>query len=232
MQKYDTLDAYWHDIHDIPLLSEEEECCLAERIHAGDESAVEKLVTSNLRYVVSIARQYAEKSDEVSMDDLISEGNIALITAARKWQPEKEKSFVNYAQFDIKKAMLQAMPAQGTMVTLPKRNAESAKQIRRYSTDAPIHAGQTNTFGDLLKAGKPMTDDSAEDNDIGYALAKVLRYLDEKDKYIIKSFYGIGTADVKTMAEIGEELGLKRERVRQIRKKAERKMRRLLKTLN
>ena len=84
MQKYDTLDAYWHDIHGIPLLSEEEECCLAERIQAGDESAVEKLVTSNLRYVVSIARQYAEKSDEVSMDDLISEGNIALITAARK----------------------------------------------------------------------------------------------------------------------------------------------------
>lgn len=231
MQKYDTLDAYWHDIHKIPTLTEDEECSLSEKIQAGNEEAIDKLVTSNLRYVVSLARQYAEKAEDVSMDDLISEGNIALMVAARKWRPEKGKRFVNYASYDIKKAMEQAIPAQGSMVTLPKRDNEVGKNIRRYSTDAPVHVGQTNTFGDMLKAGKPMTDDAAEDNDVGYVLSKVLRYMDERDKYIIKSFYGIGTEDVKTMAEIGEELGLKRERVRQIRKKAERKMRKLIKSL-
>lgn len=229
MQKYDTLDAYWHDIHNIPSLTDEEERKLYEQIQAGDDKAIEKLVTSNLRYVVSIARQYAGKSDEISIDDLISEGNIALMMAARKWNPDKEPHFVNYAVYDVKKAMEQAIPAQGPMLTMPKRNPDLGKDMRKYSTDAPVHPGQTNSLGDMLKAGKPMTDDEAENDDISYSLAKVLKYLDEKEKKIIKCFYGIGTDDVKSMAEIGEEMGLKRERVRQIRKKAERRMRKLLK---
>ena len=213
MQKYDTLDAYWHDIHGIPTLSDDEERALSERIKEGDDKALDKLVTSNLRFVVSLARQYSMKTDDVSIDDLISEGNIALMMAARKWNPEKEPHFVSYAVHDVKRAMLQAVSQQDNTVTL----------------DAPAHQGQTNTRGDMQKAGKPMTDDATEDGENSQSLALAMRYLDDREKTIIKSFYGIGTEDTRTMAEIGEEMGLKRERVRQIRKTAERKIRKKLK---
>lgn len=225
--KYDTLDAYWQDIRNIPTISEEEEKKLAEQIKAGNERAIDKLVTANLRFVVSIARQYADKG--VSMDDLISEGNIAMMMAARKWDPEKNDKFVNYAVWDVRKAMEQALPEQGIMITLPKKNGEAMGDIRRFSTDAPMHPGQTNTLGDMLKAGKPMTNDEAENNEISYSLLRALRFLNEREKRVIVNFYGLGGVDHMTMAEIGEKTGLKRERVRQIRKTAERKMRRAMK---
>lgn len=215
MQKYDTLDAYWHDIHGIKTLSEEEERTLAERIKQGDEKALEKLVTSNLRFVVSIARQYSTKSEDVTIDDLISEGNIALMLAARKWNPDKEPRFVNYAVHDVKRAMFQVISQEDNTVTL----------------DAPAHPGQTNTRGDMQKAGKPMTDDATEEGEDSQSLALAMRYLDDREKRIIQSFYGIGTEDTRTMAEIGEDMGLKRERVRQIRKTAERKIRKKLKDI-
>lgn len=223
----DTLDAYWQDIKNIPLLSEEEEHRLAEQIQAGNERAIDKLVTANLRFVVSVARQYADK--DVSMDDLISEGNIAMMMAARKWNPQKDGKFVNYAVWDVRRAMEQAIPAQGPMITLPKNDAEAGKELRRFSADAPVHPGQTNTLGDMLKADKPMTDTAAEDNEISYSLMHALHVLNDREKDVIKSFYGIGGAEHLTMAEIGEEKGFTRERVRQIRKTAERKMRRVLK---
>lgn len=224
---YDTLDAYWQDIKNIPVLSDEEEHELAVKIQAGNERAIKKLVTSNLRFVVSIARQYADK--EVSMDDLISEGNIALMLAARRWNPEKDGRFVNYAVWDVRKAMEQALPVQGPMITLPKNDSETGHNLKRFSADAPLHAGQTNTLGDMLKAGKPMTDDAAEENEISYSLMKALHVLNDRERDIIKSFYGIGSSEHLTMAEIGEAKGFTRERVRQIRKTAERKMRRVMK---
>ncbi len=227
MNSFDTLDAYWQDIHKIPSLSDEEERLLAERIQQGDEVALDKLVTANLRFVVSVARQYADKG--LSMDDLISEGNIALMIAARKWQPKDDVRFVNYAVWDVRKAMQEALPEQAPMMTLPKKGSEEEKNIRRFSTDAPLHPGQTNTFGDLLKAGKPMTDDEVQSNEVSFALMQALRYLNEREQAIIIDFYGIGQEEHKTMAEIAEERGLKRERVRQIRKTAERKMRRIMK---
>lgn len=227
MQSFDTLDAYWQDIHNIPSLSDEEERALAERIQKGDERAIDKLVTSNLRFVVSIARQYADKG--LSMDDLISEGNIALMFAARKWQPNNEERFVNYAVWDVRKAMQEALPEQSTMITLPKKGSEEEKNMRRFSTDAPLHPGQTNTLGDMLKAGKPMTDDAAQDREVSFALMQALHVLNEREQAVITAYYGIGTEEHKTMAEIAEERGLKRERVRQIRKTAERKMRRVMK---
>lgn len=225
--KYDTLDAYWQDIRNIPCLSEEEEASLAEKIKNGNERAVDKLVTANLRFVVSVARQYADKG--LSMDDLISEGNIALMTAARKWDPAQNEKFVNYAVWDIRKAMEQALPEQGSMITLPKKDNNASKQIKRFSTDAPLHPGQTNTLGDMLKAGKPMTEDEAENNEISYSLMRALHFLNDREKKVVVAFYGLGGTDHMTMAEIGEANGLKRERVRQIRKTAERKMRRALK---
>lgn len=227
MQKYDTLDAYWQDIHNIPSLSDTEERELAVRIQNGDDAALDRLVTANLRFVVSIARQYAEKG--LSMDDLISEGNIALMLSARKWQPKDGERFVNHAVWEVRKAMEQALPEQGTMITLPKNTKPETRDVRRFSTDAPLHPGQTNTLGDMLKAGKPMTDDAVEDKEVSFALMQALKVLNERERIIIRDFYGIGTEGHKTMAEIASERGLKRERVRQIRKTAERKMRRVMK---
>lgn len=227
MQKYDTLDAYWQDIHKIPSLSEQEERELAVRIQSGDEAALDKLVTSNLRFVVSIARQYADKG--LSIDDLISEGNIALMLSARKWQPKGDERFVNHAVWEVRKAMEQALPEQGTMITLPKKTKVEENAIRRLSTDVPLHPGQTNTLGDMLKAGKPMTDDAVENKEVSFSLMQAMKVLNERELVIIRDYYGIGTEEHKTMAEIAEERGLKRERVRQIRKTAERKMRRVMK---
>lgn len=227
MQSFDTLDAYWQDIHKIPSLSDDEERALAARIQQGDTRAIDKLVTANLRFVVSIARQYADKG--ISMDDLISEGNIALMLCARKWQPKSDGRFVNFAVWDVRKAMEQALPEQGPMITLPKGGQVDAKEVRRFSTDAPLHPGQTNTLGDMLKAGKPMTDDAVETKETSFALTQALHHLNEREQTVIKAFYGIGKTEQKTMAEIAEEQGMKRERVRQIRKTAERKMRRVMK---
>lgn len=229
MKSIDLLDAYWHDIHKISNLSETEERQLHERIQAGDDKAIDQLVTSNLRYVVSIARQFASNTDDVSIDDLISEGNIAMLLAARKWDPDKEPRFVNYAVYDIKKAMQAALPQQGSMITLPKNQSTTDKSFRRFSTDAPVHPGQTNTFGDMLKAGKPLTDDEAENNEVNYAILVALQGLNAREQIIVKHYYGIGTDDKMTMTEIAERMQIKRERVRQIRKTAERKMRRIMK---
>ena len=227
MQSIDTLDAYWQEIHNIPSLSEEEEHALAARIAQGDEAAVTKLVTANLRFVVSIARQYADRG--LNMEDLISEGNIALMLSARRWKPKNDGRFVNYAVWEIRKAMEEALPEQSTMVTLPKSGKVEGSEVKRMSTDVPLHPGQTNTLGDMLKAGKPMTDDAVVDKEVSFALTQAIRVLNEREREIITSFYGIGGAERKTMAEIGSERGLKRERERQIRKTAERKMRRIMK---
>lgn len=230
MQSYDTLDTYWQEIHDIPQLPIEEERKLAEQIQAGNERAIEKLVTANLRFVVSIARQYADKG--VNMTDLISEGNIALMMEARKWVPKDDERFVNHAVWAVRKAMEAAIPELGPMITLPKQGgAEEAKKMKQYSTEMPMHPGQTNTVGDMLKAGKPMTDDEAETNEISYGLARAIHFLNERERNIIMSYYGLGGREHLTMAEIGEEQGFTRERVRQIRKTAERKMRREMKKL-
>ncbi len=228
--KFDTLDAYWLDIHNIPQLSDSQERELAMQIQQGDENALNKLVTSNLRFVVSIARQYADRG--LSMDDLISEGNIALMSAARRWQPKGDVRFVNFAVYDVRKAMEQALPQQSQVMTMPKNNAGGQEGLRRFSTDAPIRPGQTNTLGDMLKAGKPDANDMAENNEISYGIMRALYFLNQRERTVITAFYGIGTTDHMTMAEIAVQTGLKRERVRQIRKTAERKMRRIMKRLS
>lgn len=228
MAVIDTLDTYWQEISHIPALSEADEQALAVRISQGDDKAVERLVTANLRYVVALARQFAEKG-EVSMSDLISEGNMAMLIAARKWDPAKQPRFVAYASYSVRKAMMAALPQQGPMMTLPKSTTSTPQDLRRMSTDAPVHPGQKNTLGDMLRAGKPMTDDGAELADTSYALSQAISHLNERERDIMTHYYGIGVDDQMTMTEIAQRMDLKRERVRQIRKTAERKLRRILK---
>ena len=200
--------------HDNKLrLTDEEERQLGERIAQGDQQALEKLVTANLGFVVSVARQYQDNG--LSLDDLVSEGNLALMLAAGKWKPEKGIRFVQYAVWDIRKAIERAIEQQGNIIH-----------------DAPASVGFTNSRVDMAVA---KSNRNADENiaflSADSELAGSLGCLNERERKVIILYYGLGT-DALTMMEIAEEMGLKRERVRQIRKKAERKLRRPLTMLN
>lgn len=194
-------------------LSDEEERLLGERIAQGDQKALDKLVTANLGFVVSIARQYQDKG--LVLDDLVSEGNLALMLAAAKWKPEKGIRFVQYAVWDIRKAIERAIDQQGNIIH-----------------DAPASVGFTNSRVDMVVA---KTNRNAHDEvdlaDAGSELTGSLGCLNERERMVITLYYGLGT-DALTMIEIAEQMGLKRERVRQIRKKAEQKLRKPLRTLD
>lgn len=200
--------------HDNKLrLTDEEERLLGERIAQGDQQALEKLVTANLGFVVSVARQYQDNG--LSLDDLVSEGNLALMLAAGKWKPEKGIRFVQYAVWDIRKAIERAIEQQGNIIH-----------------DAPASVGFTNSRVDMAVA---KSNRNADENiaflSADSELAGSLGCLNERERKVIILYYGLGT-DALTMMEIANEMGLKRERVRQIRKKAERKLRRPLTMLN
>lgn len=169
-----------------------------------NDKEIEQLVTANMGFVVNVAMQYARQysQEEVSLDDLVSEGTLAMLLAARKWDPEKEPQFVRYAVYDIRKAMERFLPE-------------------------PIK--KKDEFTDKLNAGKPLTDDAVLDKETSYALSCAIDELNEREQEVIKSFYGIDNVEKLTMLEIGEKLGYKRERIRQIRKTAERKMRKIMK---
>lgn len=194
-------------------LSDEEERLLGERIAQGDQKALDKLVTANLGFVVIIARQYQDKG--LVLDDLVSEGNLALMLAAAKWKPEKGIRFVQYAVWDIRKAIERAIDQQGNIIH-----------------DAPASVGFTNSRVDMVVA---KTNRNAHDEvdlaDAGSELTGSLGCLNERERMVITLYYGLGT-DALTMIEIAEQMGLKRERVRQIRKKAEQKLRKPLRTLD
>ena len=199
--------------HDNKLrLTDEEERQLGERIAQGDQQALEKLVTANLGFVVSVARQYQDNG--LSLDDLVSEGNLALMLAAGKWKPEKGIRFVQYAVWDIRKAIERAIEQQGNIIH-----------------DAPASVGFTNSRVDMAVA---KSNRNADENiaflSADSELAGSLGCLNERERKVIILYYGLGT-DALTMMEIAEEMGLKRERVRQIRKKAERKLRKPLRQI-
>lgn len=200
--------------HDNKLrLTDEEERQLGERIAQGDQHALERLVTANLGFVVSVARQYQDNG--LSLDDLVSEGNLALMLAAGKWKPEKGIRFVQYAVWDIRKAIERAIEQQGNIIH-----------------DAPASVGFTNSRVDMAVAkSNRNADESVSFLSADTELTGSLGCLNERERKVIILYYGLGT-DALTMMEIANEMGLKRERVRQIRKKAERKLRRPLTKLN
>lgn len=208
------------------ILTDAEEAQLGELISQGDQKALDKLVTSNLGFVVSLARQYADKGLE--LDDLVSEGNIALMLAAMKWDASKGQRFVQYAVWDIRKAMERAIEQQVPIVKKPHTDKTYVSQV---SMDAPLRPGYTRSLGESMPQKNQVeqtqiTDESSFD----YELLQSLHVLNEREQNIIRLYYGVD-GDSLNMSEIAQMMNLKRERVRQIRKKAERKLRKPMRNM-
>ena len=182
-----TLNIYLDEIGAKSLLSEDEERRLAARIHAGDERALNKLIEANLRFVVAIARQYQNKG--LPIDDLISEGNIGLMKAARKYDGERGVRFVNYAVVFVRQQIEKALKLESAELRV-----ENMKDVR---------------------------DDNSPD--VADGVEYSLDSLNERELKVVTAYFGIGQERL-TMAEIAEEMNLRRERVRQIRNKAIRRM--------
>ena len=182
-----TLNIYLDEIGAKSLLSEDEERRLAARIHAGDERALNKLIEANLRFVVAIARQYQNKG--LPIDDLISEGNIGLMKAARKYDGERGVRFVNYAVVFVRQQIEKALKLESA-----EQRVENMKDVR---------------------------DDNS--SDVADGVEYSLDSLNERELKVVTAYFGIGQERL-TMAEIAEEMNLRRERVRQIRDKAIRRM--------
>lgn len=190
----------------------------------------DKLVTDNIGYVVNMAKQYAGRG--VGIDDLISEGNIAMIDAAKKFDATRGKRFVSYAAPFIRHAMEQAIEQQAGLYRVPRSeaNRDTKKRKMPVSVDEPIPIGSStgfNLLSVLVNGNVKQADLKLEDDETIDRLKNVLKVLDDREREVVTRFYGLGSASF-TMAEIGEAMGLKRERVRQIRDKAVRKMKRAL----
>ncbi|MFZ1236986.1 MAG: RNA polymerase sigma factor RpoD/SigA [Prevotella sp.] len=256
------LDKYLQEIGHEDLISIEEEIELAQRIKKGDRKALEKLTKANLRFVVSVAKQYQNQG--LSLPDLINEGNLGLIKAAEKFDETRGFKFISYAVWWIRQSILQAIAEQSRIVRLPLNQVGSANKINRIlnkfeqenerrpnadeiaeridlpedkiidamkvngkhiSVDAPFMEGDESSLLDIL----PNTDSPATDNELVMEslrdeVGRALSSLNERERNIIESFYGINQPEM-TMEEIGDKYKLTRERVRQIKEKALRKLR-------
>ncbi len=207
-----SLNAYMSEISEGELLTDEQEKILAEQIQKGNKEALDELTSANLRYVVKVAKQYTGRG--VALEDLISEGNIGMMKAAEKFNAARGKRFVTFAAPFIRKSIEEAIDKQ-----------EGSSQP--ISVDEPIPLGSQNNFSllNVLEAkDAPRADQHTEQEALILELKKVIDVLDEREQTVIKHFFGI-ECDHLTMAEIATTMGIKRERVRQIRDKAVRKLR-------
>lgn len=224
-------EKYIEEIVHEQLLSDKEEQELAEKIKIGDAMALEKLTKANLKFVVSLAHQYRNRG--LGEDDLISEGNIGMMYAAQRFDGKKGVRFVVFAAPYIRKAMEEAIKEQSTLYKLPKNEKNKYEKIRSraLSIDQPVPVGSNNNFTlqhILENENAKQTDDLLNQDILSNEIQKGLDVLNEREKRIITYIYGL-TGSHYTMAEIAEEMGLKRERVRQIRDKALRKLHRKMK---
>ncbi len=257
-----SLDKYLQEIGREPLVSVEEEVDLAQRIRQGDERALDKLVRANLRFVVSVSKQYQNQG--LSLPDLINEGNLGLIKAAEKFDETRGFKFISYAVWWIRQSILQALAEQSRIVRLPLNQVGSLNKInkafsafeqkyerkpsaeelareldmpedkvadtlkvsgRSTSIDAPFAEGEDNSLLDVLpNADSPVADRSLMNESLSKEIDRALDTLTERESEIIKMFFGIGCQEM-TLEEIGEQFGLTRERVRQIKEKAIRRLR-------
>ena len=225
------LNKYLDEIGKEALLTDDEEKALSQKILQGDQRALSKLVEANLKFVVSIARQYKGKG--VTMEDLISEGNIGLMKAASKYDATKGVRFVNYAVVHVREAMQKAIDRE-LISSAPAGsggNGEgSAPANYPRSLDAPLgHRNNVSLLSVLVNQDAPLADERVHSEAIEEAVEYALGVLDERESKVINAFFGINQ-EHETMAEIAEDLELKRERIRQIRDKAVRKLRKAFKS--
>ena len=219
------LNRYLDEIGKEELLSNDEERQLAERIAKGDERALNKLIETNLKFVVSVARQYKGKG--VAMEDLVSEGNIGLMKAAAKFDASKGVRFVNYAVVHIRQAIEKAIDQQAGLYQVPKdiKQGVTRQQSMPVSVDAPLgHRANMSLLSVLVNKDAPQADERVHSEAIEEAIEYALTTLDNRERRVINAFFGINQ-EHETMAEIAEDMDLKRERVRQIRDKSVRKLR-------
>ena len=227
MNEKKSIDAYLDEIKQERLLTDAEERQLAERIQQGDQQALADLTTANLTYVVSLAHQYAGSG--LPVEDLISEGNIGMMRAAARFDGSRGKRFVTFAAPYIRDAMQQAIEQQTGLYRVPREGDVKAEKRRSHplSIDAPVGGSQDLSLGRVV-ANPHAIDPSRqmEEQAIIEELAHLVTRLDERERQVAACLYGIDTPQLN-MAETGEKMGLKRERVRQIRDKALRRLRRM-----
>ena len=256
------LDKYLQEIGKEDLITVEEEVELAQRIRKGDQRALEKLTRANLRFVVSVAKQYQNQG--LSLPDLINEGNLGLIKAAEKFDETRGFKFISYAVWWIRQSILQALAEQSRIVRLPLNQVGSLNKInkafsrfeqeherrpspeelaetldlpaekvadtlrvsgRHISVDAPFVEGEDNSLLDVLvNDDSPVADKTLINESLSTEVERALATLTERERDIIRLFFGINCQEM-TLEEIGEKFGLTRERVRQIKEKAIRRLR-------
>jgi RNA polymerase primary sigma factor len=256
-----SLDKYLQEIGREELISVSEEVELAQRIKKGDHAALEKLTKANLRFVVSVAKQYQNQG--LSLPDLINEGNLGLIRAAQKFDETRGFKFISYAVWWIRQSILQALAEQSRIVRLPLNQVGSLNKItkemsrfeqenerrpsteelaerldmpvdkisdtiqvsgRHISVDAPFVEGEDNSLLDVLNnEDSPMADASLNQESLSKEVDRALKQLYDRERDILKMFFGIGCQEM-TLEEIGAKFDLTRERVRQIKEKAIRRL--------
>ena len=259
-----TLEKYFTEVSGVPMITPDEEVTLAQRIKQGDDLALEKLVKSNLRFVVSVAKQYQNRS--LPLNDLINEGNLGLIKAAKKFDETKGFKFISYAVWWIRQSIMQALAEQSRIVRLPMNKSGAINQIRRayaeleqkferepteeeladildmkpqevrntlgaevrqMSMDAPFGEDESGSLLDVLenKTTTPTDGQLVFNDSLKVETIRALSTLTAREREVVKMSFGIGSDNPFTLEEIGDIMGLTRERVRQIREKALQKLR-------
>jgi RNA polymerase primary sigma factor len=258
-----SLDQYLRDISAYPLISREEEAELARQIRVGDQGALDKLVRSNLRFVVSVAKKYQNQG--VSLSDLINEGNLGLIRAAHKFDETKGIKFISYAVWWIRQAILQALAEQSRIVRVPLNRAGTLHRIGKrantllqelgreathaeiaegmelteeevaktmaisqghLSLDAPLTPGEDNSLIDhLADSVRPLPDEETFEKALIETVHNSLLILKPREARVLRMYFGLAGDEPMTLEDIGEVLGVTRERVRQIKDRALMKLR-------
>ena len=257
-----SLDKYLPEIGHEELLTTDQEVELAQRIRKGDKRALERLTKANLRFVVSVAKQYQNQG--LSLPDLINERNVGLIKAAEKFDETRGFKFISYAVWWIRQSILQAIAEQSRLVRLPLNQVGSVNKItrelnkfeqeherkpsvdeiaervdlpedkiadamkansRHVSMDAPIADGEDSSMIDFLAGDSSNTDRELAIESLKAEVSRILKLLTDKEQKVLRAFFGIDGSPEMTLDEIGEKYNLTRERVRQIKEKALRRLR-------
>lgn len=216
------LNTYLDEIGRETLLSAEQEAALAARIQKGDERALNRLIEANLRFVVSVAKQYQHQG--LPMEDLVSEGNIGLMKAATKFDASRGLRFVNYAVVFVRQQIEKALKAEGS-----EKRVESAAGGQTRSVDAPLgRRSNMSLLSVLADANVAQADERVYNSAVAAAVEHALQSLGDRESRVINAYFGIDQEHL-TMAEIAADMGLKRERVRQIRDRAVRRLKKAYK---